>query len=827
MQSSASEFVSMYVAGQKHGDAADTMRASRLVQAGAFTYGGNRGGDYSGIAVDPANDSFWAANEVVVRNDPGANWSTWIANFSLANEPLAVYFDTGLFNLDPTDTAILDDFSARLQADPTLVATIEGHTDTVGTTASNQTLSQNRANAVYNYLTTHGIAPARLTRAAFGELELVDDTGDSDQTTGTDSQANRRVVLTVDRVVYTGSVNAFNDPVSGGTYKIPAQPDRGIWMGLSADVDRSSSAHRGRIYVAFADQGTSHDDTDIFVIFSDDHGARWSSRVRVNDDAANASQFFSWLDVDQSTGNVALSWYDTRNDVATGNDDVQYFMVYSKDGGVTWSRNLQVSDGSSNAHAAGGFNLGDYTGLAYVDGVIHMVWSDNSNSTSDNVDGTRHAMDTYYDRFAPATYLGIEAHLEDARLLGVDGLGLWVTGTVKLNKATGAEVFAGWGGSLLAGHGGLDTAAITANGTGFFVNGASFKMVLATGAEDDPVVANRGDTYLGIEAGLTDARLIGVQGLELWATGTVKLNKATDKTGTALTTRMDSTQATGVANDPDGLLADLHILSAVELQVTGSAAINASFSAGVVAYTGDVTLTFATVTVDGGTVRMPDADVLSINVNDAAVFVGAGGRLRPGHDGLDLAEINANGVGFLASGVDFRMVLARGAAVDKDVNVIATPTLHGSQSEVAIAVNPADPNNIVVAPVDMNPTDGISGAPSFDSVWVSTNAGRTFERKRIPLPVGAAGSNGDPTLVLSRDGSLLVYAHMVNKPGGGAVMSTALSRDGGLTWDAADVRVMGSLDQDEDGDTFPDDSDKEFLAVGPDVADHNADRFVL
>src|SRR5207244_9636496 len=132
----------------------------------------------------------------------------------------------------------------------------------------------------------------------------------------------------------------------------------------------------------------------------------------------------------------------------------------------------------------------------------------------------------------------------------------------------------------------------------------------------------RGDTYLGIEAGITDAKLVGVDSVDLWATGLVKFNKATDKTGTALTPRMNWTAATGDANDPDHLLVDLHILSAVELQVTGSAALNASFSAGVVAYTGDVTLTFATVTVDGGTVRMPDADVLSINVNDAAVFVG-------------------------------------------------------------------------------------------------------------------------------------------------------------------------------------------------------------
>ncbi|MBF8301150.1 MAG: OmpA-like protein, partial [Acidobacteria bacterium] len=407
-------------------------------------------------------------------------------------------------------------------------------------------------------------------------------------------------------------------------------------------------------------------------------------------------------------------------------------------------------------------------------------------------------------------------------------------GTTTLTDATvlsidvsGAQAFVGFGGSLLPGHGGLDTAAINADGTGFFVNGASFKMVLATGAADDPVVANRGDTYLGIEASLSDAQLIGVQGLELWATGTVKLNKATDKLGSALSPRMNWTAATGAANDPDGLLVDLHILSAVELQVTGSAALNVAFSAGVVAYTGTVTLTFATVTVDGGTVRMPDASVLSIEVNDAAVFVGAGGRLLPGHNGLDLAEINANGVGFLASGVDFRMVLARGAAVDKDVNVIATPPLHGGQTEVAIAVDPTDSDHIIVAPIDTNPTDGIFGTPSFDSVWVSTNGGRTFERKQIPLPATVTRAHGDPTVVFSRDGSLALYAHMVDKPGGGLAMVTALSTDGGATWDPLNVRVIGSLAQDEDGDTFADTSDKEFLAVGPDVADLNADRFVL
>jgi hypothetical protein len=59
------------------------------------------------------------------------------------------------------------------------------------------------------------------------------------------------------------------------------------------------------------------------------------------------------LAVDQSTGNVAISWYDARNDTGVGGDavvntDVQYFAAISRDFGLTWDLNLQVSDGSSN-----------------------------------------------------------------------------------------------------------------------------------------------------------------------------------------------------------------------------------------------------------------------------------------------------------------------------------------------------------------------------------------------------------------------------------------------------------------------------------------------
>src|SRR6185503_14321597 len=107
------------------------------------------------------------------------------------------------------------------------------------------------------------------------------------------------------------------------------------------------------------------------------------------------------------------------------------------------------------------------------------------------------------------------------------------------------------------------------------------------------------------------------------------------------------------------LLVDLDISSALILQVRGAAALNI---AGVlVAYTGNVELNIATLTVNdgtpGGAPTLTGADVLSISVDDAALFAGKGGALLPGHGGLDLAAINANGIGFLVSGADFRMVL--------------------------------------------------------------------------------------------------------------------------------------------------------------------------
>jgi len=146
------------------------------------------------------------------------------------------------------------------------------------------------------------------------------------------------------------------------------------------------------------------DDTNIYVRHSDDDGRTWSAGERVNDDSGTNSQFMSKLALDPTTGEVAVVWYDARNDLGKGgagdtdgvpNDDAQFWGSFTSNG-TTFTPNVQISVGTSNSHVSGnGIDYGDYSGLAFYGGVAHPAWSDNSNSTATNPDGTLKKLDIY------------------------------------------------------------------------------------------------------------------------------------------------------------------------------------------------------------------------------------------------------------------------------------------------------------------------------------------------------------------------------------------------------------------------------------------------
>jgi hypothetical protein len=192
----------------------------------------------------------------------------------------------------------------------------------------------------------------------------------------------------------------------GGFDYIAPQPHRSVDAESNLGWDRSGGAYSGRLYAIWTQEVKNESDNmDIMLQRSDNDGATWSPAIQLNDDATVNSQFNPAIAVDQATGFVGVSWYDARNDLGLGgegdtdgipNDDVQIWATYSTDGGASFVPNLRVSLGTSNVLGAeSSFDYGDYTHAAFQSGVFYPAWSDNSNSTGENPDGTLNPLDLY------------------------------------------------------------------------------------------------------------------------------------------------------------------------------------------------------------------------------------------------------------------------------------------------------------------------------------------------------------------------------------------------------------------------------------------------
>ncbi len=101
-----------------------------------------------------------------------------------------VFFDHDATSLTTDAQAILDQYAAFLLAHPTLAVEVGGHTDSSGDAGYNLTLSQDRAQAVADYLTGAGVPGAQLTVVGYGETRLIADDG-----TAAGQEMNRRVEL--------------------------------------------------------------------------------------------------------------------------------------------------------------------------------------------------------------------------------------------------------------------------------------------------------------------------------------------------------------------------------------------------------------------------------------------------------------------------------------------------------------------------------------------------------------------------------------------------------------------------------------------------------
>lgn len=114
-----------------------------------------------------------------------------------------VLFDTGRYSLKPGAREKLAKVAGILLAYPGLDIAVGGYTDNVGGDAMNQTLSENRASSVRDYLVQEGVATNSVSSQGFGNTLPV---ASNDNSAG--RQQNRRVELLVSGEAIGSPVNA-------------------------------------------------------------------------------------------------------------------------------------------------------------------------------------------------------------------------------------------------------------------------------------------------------------------------------------------------------------------------------------------------------------------------------------------------------------------------------------------------------------------------------------------------------------------------------------------------------------------------------------------
>jgi outer membrane protein OmpA-like peptidoglycan-associated protein len=141
-----------------------------------------------------ANKSAENANEV--REKLRAQLNSVLATSESARGLIVnmsdVLFDTGKYTLKPNTQISLAKVSGILQAYPGLKLQVEGYTDSVGSDEYNQKLSENRADAVRDFLVGQGVQTDNISSTGYGKAKPV-----ADNATAQGRAQNRRVQLVV------------------------------------------------------------------------------------------------------------------------------------------------------------------------------------------------------------------------------------------------------------------------------------------------------------------------------------------------------------------------------------------------------------------------------------------------------------------------------------------------------------------------------------------------------------------------------------------------------------------------------------------------------
>jgi len=155
-----------------------------------------------------------------------------------------------------------------------------------------------------------------------------------------------------------------------------------------------SGPDRSRVYVAYQDcrianngpqsvtGGVGSFDTDIYVAYSDDAGATWTTTL-VAGGGDGYIQFWPTISI-QPGGNIDVTYYESNE--VDGTSLVDLYWAQSIDGGASWESPVRVSEVPTDWGATASNlipNFGDYNTAVSTGNRVYTTWADGRNGVPD------------------------------------------------------------------------------------------------------------------------------------------------------------------------------------------------------------------------------------------------------------------------------------------------------------------------------------------------------------------------------------------------------------------------------------------------------------